>query len=159
MDQGPETMAQLTSGQHEEIARYLIEDRLLVSVLLGHEELEKATAYHGFRPADLLQGTALEQPDWRRHQDLWSELHATARENVLQYRQVLHETLCVEWDWCKKRSDYSGEGSTLVIAVADCLLTAVSALPLPLTAIATYLVKHRVLDELCECDDTNDGHE
>ncbi len=57
--------------------------------------------------------------------------------------------LCEQYSYCVKRQDM--DGINLAATIADALLVSATNIPIPLASIAVYLVRKKVLDELCGC--------
>jgi hypothetical protein len=71
-----------------------------------------------------------------------------------KYREQIHQAICKDFAYCKRRREkqFETEGVLLCIGVADALLTAITSFPLPVTSVSVYLVKNKILDKWCGCD-------
>jgi hypothetical protein len=65
--------------------------------------------------------------------------------------------LCEQYSYCTKRQDM--DGVTLAATIADTLFVTATNIPIPVASIAVYLVKKKILDELCGCDATKAAEE
>jgi hypothetical protein len=57
--------------------------------------------------------------------------------------------LCEQYSYCTKRQDM--DGVMLAATIADTLFVSTTNIPIPVASIAVYLVKKKILDELCGC--------
>ena len=75
-------------------------------------------------------------------------------EKLAKYQTQIHKAICKDFSYCRKRrtKEFEEEGLLLSVAVADALITFATSLPLPVTSIAVYLVKNKILDRWCDCD-------
>ena len=71
-------------------------------------------------------------------------------------RGALVQKVCIEFDYCGKREDgdLDFENLDVIGPLIDIILVILSELPLTsCLSLATYLIKTKVLDRLCECTD------
>jgi hypothetical protein len=75
------------------------------------------------------------------------------REQIRPLESQLRETICVNFEYCKKREQPRfADGWTLAAGIADSMLAWWTQFPVPVTSISVYLVKYRVVEQLCDCD-------
>ena len=79
-------------------------------------------------------------------------IETAAKAKIAGIRTVVEDALCKNWNYCAKRKQLGSEGFQLALAVADGLLGVVTKIPVPITALSVYLVKRKLLDNLCHCD-------
>jgi hypothetical protein len=105
----------------------------------------------GIAPQDVLYPSPLGVPDVNTapEGDPWSDLPSPLSPPSWPGR--LRVLVCKEWNYCEKRVQL-GEGVDLAIAIGDCLTAAATQIPFPIASTAVYLVKNRILDKLCNCD-------
>jgi len=78
-----------------------------------------------------------------------SDLVGRGRATLDRIRGDLQRIVCVEWDFCSKRSDPS-LNDDISLATAICDLISAACGILPVTTVAVLLVK-RGLTEFCDC--------
>lgn len=80
-------------------------------------------------------------------------LLAEIRRYLHERYEMIHHAICVDFEYCrrKKENEFQSDHFTLVIAVADALLPAVTGVPLPITTITVYALRYGVLDNWCAC--------
>lgn len=67
-----------------------------------------------------------------------------------RYKQQLEKKICDEWQYCKKRSEYSGDFKLLMGALIPAIITGIT-LPASLIAVLCALAFKYGLDRLCGC--------
>lgn len=63
------------------------------------------------------------------------------------HKQQLKKSICDDWQYCKKRSEYGGDFKLLVGALIPTIITG----PAPLITVLCALAFKYGLDRLCEC--------
>lgn len=73
-----------------------------------------------------------------------------------EYKDKLYKKICEEFQYCKKRKEkkFQNEGYLLAVLIADSMLSIAVHFPFPVTATAVYIIKHKILDKWCQCDDS-----
>ena len=63
------------------------------------------------------------------------------------------DIVCNEYKYCEKRKkkEFANEHYQITIGIAEALMVLASQIPLPIIAVAVYLVKNKVLDKWCDC--------
>jgi hypothetical protein len=60
----------------------------------------------------------------------------------------LHEVACKRLGYCKNRDSAT---EVLITGLVDARIIELTAIPLPIAGICVYIVKHRMLDVVCDC--------
>ena len=134
-------MTNLTQDQIEELEDFWNDSDKVSIALVSADEL--AHIGHLFKPSPDEGG--IHKPGMRKAID------SAAERRVKVLSDSIHKTLCVQWRYCERRAAFSGEGIQLCLAVADGLLSAVTQIPIPVTALSVYLVRRGLLDAICQC--------
>ena len=160
-------MSTLSESQIKEIREYWDNESSLnnaiIKLLPGDEQRKASEAAIDVL---VLDGKVSEHEveEWKQHKyaarwggehaNLWMRMLLDRSERVLeQWKDQIYDAVCVKFQYCKRRKDgaFQKEGLLLAIAVADSLLSASLMLPIPLTSVAVYIVKHHILDKWCRC--------
>ena len=79
---------------------------------------------------------------------------AKCREWIESYGPQIQQLICVEWEYCKKRSDKRlKDRVTLIVSIADLIIALGGGIPV--LSIATLLFRMG-LDDLCGCNSDGD---
>ncbi|MFY9622415.1 MAG: hypothetical protein WAM70_16540 [Pyrinomonadaceae bacterium] len=133
-------MSKLAKEQIRELEHLWRNETLAVSKVVSPDVLEDIG--RRFPPSD------------RGHEPgLAQAVEDAAEARVMRYSDPIRQRLCIEWDYCEKRSAFRGEGFQLTLAVADALLAFVTLIPIPVTSLSVYLVRRGVLDKICQCQE------
>lgn len=60
--------------------------------------------------------------------------------------------ICNDLNYCESSLKKNTESSQLLIAVTDSLSMWATSCPVPVILLSTYLIKYKVLDDLCKCE-------
>lgn len=68
-------------------------------------------------------------------------------------RDLLAFAACEHFGYCEKKKSgfFNNDEYTLAIALADAMVMYLTGFPLPVTMVATYIIKKGLLDEWCKC--------
>ena len=79
-----------------------------------------------------------------------SDLVIKGKAYFERYKQQLKEKICDDWQYCKRRGEYSGDFKLLMSALIPTIITGIT-LPAPLIAVLCALAFKYGLDKLCGC--------
>ena len=149
-------MTTITEKQIDEINKYWQWDSGLEDLIVTESTKQKIKSDLNDAMMGRGPGQGYPIPDeetWVKFYRNSIKVHAPVIANEIA--QKAHKVICEDLKYCEKRENLKDEGATLAIAVADGLLMAAIALPVPLTAISVYLVKKGILDNICDCEKTD----
>lgn len=143
----------LTAEQRDEIRRLWGEDELPLSAMVDVDTHRRIRDDLQPRDGDrrLHYPTPPDSDAYFRFYAQAVAAAVAARVNALE--TVCHEHVCIQWGYCKRRDQFSGDGASLAIAVAEVLIVANLAFTMPVTLLAVYLVKKGLLEVWCRCRD------
>lgn len=73
---------------------------------------------------------------------------------------VLRKTVCEDLGYCNliRNGVFESDGWATALAISDSLAMYLTGLPVPVVVLSVYVVKRRMLDRICKCEEGSEDH-